>query len=55
MLNLGQGDGGFAECLHGEGVALFSSVERAARATSAMLEWRKQRAGLPDLFDRNEA
>lgn len=54
VLNLGQGDGGFAECLHEQGVALFSSVERAARATAAMLEWRKQRAGLPDLFDRNE-
>lgn len=51
VLNLGQGDGGFAERLHEEGVALFNSVERAARATAALLEWRKQRADLPDLFD----
>ncbi len=50
VLNLGQGDGGFVERLHEQGVAVFTSVERAARVTSALLEWRKQRAGLPELF-----
>ena len=32
------------------GVAIFPSIERAARAVSTVLEWRRRREGMPDIF-----
>ncbi len=34
------------------GVAVFPSLERAARAVATLLEWRRRREGLPELFER---
>lgn len=42
-------DGGFPEQARRQGVAVYPSVERAARTTAALLEWRQQREGLPPL------
>ena len=40
------------EIAHERGVAMFPSIERAARAASTILEWRRRREGLPELFAR---
>ena len=32
------------------GVAVFPTIERAARAVATLIEWRRRREGLPDLF-----
>jgi acyl-CoA synthetase (NDP forming) len=34
------------------GIAEFPTLERAARAVATLVEWRKRREGLPELFDR---
>ena len=34
------------------GVAVFPTLERAARAVASLLRWRAQREGLPELFER---
>ena len=34
------------------GVAVFPTLERAARAVATLLEWRRRREGLPELFER---
>ena len=34
------------------GIAAFPTLERAARAVATLLEWRRRREGLPELFDR---
>jgi acyl-CoA synthetase (NDP forming) len=35
---------------HERGIAVFPTLERAARAVATLLEWRKRREGLPELF-----
>ena len=37
------------------GVGVFPTLERAARAVATLLEWRRRREGLPELFERPEA
>jgi acyl-CoA synthetase (NDP forming) len=39
--------------VHDHGVASFPSIERAARAAATILEWQRQREGLPDFFTQN--
>ena len=34
------------------GVGVFPTLERAARAVATLLEWRRRREGLPELFER---
>ena len=34
------------------GIGVFPTLERAARAVATLLEWRKRREGLPELFER---
>lgn len=36
--------------VHDSGIASFPSIERAARAAASILEWRRRREGLPDIF-----
>jgi acetyl-CoA synthetase (ADP-forming)/acetyltransferase len=40
------------EVAHERQVATFPTIERAARAAATILEWRRRREGLPDLFAR---
>jgi hypothetical protein len=40
----------FFEAAYSEGIGSFPSVARAARTVNQLLEWRKYREGLPDIF-----
>ena len=46
------GDAGsaFSDEAYRQGIGVFPTVARAARAVSRVLEWRRRREGLPDLF-----
>ena len=50
MIHDEQRMGLIAEHAHQRGIAILPTVERAARAVSDLLAWRKQRDGLPDIL-----